>query len=179
MIQQAREQGRREAREEVEQFLAQWHKDADQMKEQLYTIIDKIHHLQVAISEQFSGIGRGKEAAKKRQTMLTQEILQPFERQASMTRQSSEESCKNISMEETAGRRMARESSGTPPISLSSCKSDDSSSMACAIPESTPAEKEMQSGILASREEEQLSGARVEKVYVGKQSDKKMKLKRM
>ena len=180
LIQQAREQGRCEAKEEMEHFLAQWYKDADQLMMQLSTIMDNIQRLQLTISEQFPGIGQGRQNSGKHPLkMFTQGALQPFERQASMTRQSSEESCKNISMEETAGRRMARESSRTPPISPDSCKSDDSSSMACAILESTPAEKEIQSGIFASSEEEQLSGAGVEKVYVGKQSDKKMRLKRM
>ena len=124
LIQQAREQGRCEGKEEMKQFLTQWYKDADQLVMQLSTVVDNIQRLQLTMSKQFPGISQGnEEVGKYPLKMFTQEIPQPFKCQANMTRQSSEESCKNISVEETAGRRMIRECLSTPPFSPDSCVS--------------------------------------------------------
>ena len=143
LIQRAHEQGRREAREEMEQLLAQWYKESDQLIMQLGTIKQGIQNLQLTMSEQFPGTGCGREGTRKTPMPcnITLEIPRPFERQASMNRQSSVESCLIIAKEETAGRRMARESSGTQPSSPTSCGSDD---LFCAATASqdTPVQEE-------------------------------------
>ena len=126
LIRQAREQGRHEARKDMEQMFAQWYKDADQLVMYLGAITQGIQNLQCAMSKQFPGIGHAGEGARRKTMLTTQEEPRPFDRPASMNRQSSVESCPNIAKEETAGRYVARESTGTEPSSPTSCTLDDS-----------------------------------------------------
>ena len=121
LIQQAREEGRREAREDMEGSLTQWYKDTDQLVVQLKTIIQDIQNRQLAMSQRFPGVGCGKEVARKKAMSSTLELPLPFQRPASINRQSSVESWATISKEETGGRYMPRDSCGTQlslPISF-------------------------------------------------------------
>ena len=126
LIRQAREQGRHEARKDMEQMLAQWYKHTDQLVMYLGDIMQGIQNLQCAMSKQFPGIGHAGEGARRKTMLTTQEEPRPFDRPASMNRQSSVESCPNIAKEETAGRYVSRESTGTEPSSPTSCTLDDS-----------------------------------------------------
>lgn len=153
LIQQAREEGKREAREDMEGSLAQWYMDTDQLVVQLRAIIQDIQNRQLAMSRRFPGIGCGKEVARKKAMPSTLQLPLPIQRPASINRPSSVESYATISKEESAGTRMARVSCGSQLSSSTSYTVDPEDTVFVATTQGTATPELVHSTTDEGREE--------------------------